>query len=76
MPYSFNMSLRYLSLNYSVSFFKYVEIIWSELFLFKFFYSVTNNSFFRKFIDYLSFIYFFQVLEFFIIFILVIILIR
>ena len=76
MPYSFNMSLRYLSLNYSVSFFKYVEIIWSELFLFKFFYSVINNSFFRKFIDYLSFIYFFQVLEFFIIFILVIILIR
>ena len=76
MPYSFNMSLRYLSLNYSVSFFKYIEIIWSELFLFKFFYSVTNNSFFRKFIDYLSFIYFFQVLEFFIIFILVIILIR
>ena len=76
MPYSFNMSLRYSSLNYSVSFFKYVEIIWSELFLFKFFYSVTNNSFFRKFIDYLSFIYFFQVLEFFIIFILVIILIR
>ena len=76
IPYSFNMSLRYLSLNYSVSFFKYVEIIWSELFLFKFFYSVTNNSFFRKFIDYLSFIYFFQVLEFFIIFILVIILIR
>ena len=76
MPYSFNMSLRYLSLNYSVSFFKYVEIIWSELFLFKFFYSVTNNSFFRKFIDYLSFIYFFQVLEFFIIFILVVILIR
>ena len=43
MPYSFNMSLRYLSLNYSVSFFKYVEIIWSELFLFKFFYSVTNK---------------------------------
>ena len=76
IPYSFNMSLRYLSLNYSVSFFKYVEIIWSELFLFKFFYSVINNSFFRKFIDYLSFIYFFQVLEFFIIFILVIILIR
>jgi len=76
MPYSFNMSLRYLSLNYSVSFFKYVEIIWSELFLFKFFYSVINNSFFRKFIDYLSFIYFFQVLEFFIIFILVVILIR
>jgi len=76
IPYSFNMSLRYLTLNYSVSFFKYIEVIWSELFLFKSFYSVINNSFFRKFIDYLSFIYFFQVLEFFIIFILISILIR
>ena len=76
IPYSFNMSLRHLTLNYSVSFFKYIELIWSELFLFKSFYSVINNSFFRKFIDYLSFIYFFQVLEFFIIFILISILIR
>ena len=76
IPYSFNMSLRHLTLNYSVSFFKYIEVIWSELFLFKSFYSVINNSFFRKFIDYLSFIYFFQVLEFFIIFILISILIR
>ena len=76
IPYSFNMSLRHLTLNYSVSFFKYIEVIWSELFLFKSFYSVINNSFFRKFIDYLSFIYFFQVLEFFIIYISISILIR
>mgnify|MGYP002049302782 CR=1 FL=1 len=76
IPYSFNMSLRHLTLNYSVSFFKYIEVIWSELFLFKSFYSIINNSFFRKFIDYLSFIYFFQVLEFFIIYILISILIR
>ena len=76
IPYSFNMSLRHLTLNYSVSFFKYIEVIWSELFLFKSFYSVINNSFFRKFIDYLSFIHFFKILEFFIIFILISILIR
>ena len=76
IPYSINLSLAYLSLNYSISFFKYVEIIWSEIFLFKFIFSSINNSFFRKILDYLSFIYFFQVLEFFIIFILVIILIR
>merc|ERR1712074_69056 len=27
IPYSFNMSLRHLTLNYSVSFFKYIEVI-------------------------------------------------
>jgi len=71
IPYSINLSLAYLSLNYSISFFKYVEIIWSEIFLFKFIFSSINNSFFRKILDYLSFIYFFQVLEFFIIILLI-----
>ena len=76
IPYSINLSLAYLSLNYSISFFKYVEIIWSEIFLFKFIFSSINNSFFRKILDYLSFIYFFQVLEFFIIILLIYIFIR
>ena len=76
IPYSMNLSLAYLSLNYSISFFKYVEIIWSEIFLFKFIFSSINNSFFRKILDYLSFIYFFQVLEFFIIILLIYIFIR
>ena len=76
IPYSFNMSLRHLTLNYSVSFFKYIEVIWSELFLFKSFYSVINNSFFRKFIDYLSFVYFFLLLEFIIIVLLIYMFIR
>ena len=76
IPYSMNLSLAYLSLNYSISFFKYVEIIWSEIFLFKFIFSLINNSFFRKILDYLSFIYFFQVLEFFIIILLIYIFIR
>jgi len=76
IPYSINLSLAYLSLNYSISFFKYVEIIWSEIFLFKFIFSLVNNSFFRKILDYLSFIYFFQVLEFFIIILLIYIFIR
>ena len=76
IPYSINLSLAYLSLNYSISFFKYVEIIWSEIFLFKFIFSSINNSFFKKILDYLSFIYFFQVLEFFIIILLIYIFIR
>ena len=76
MPYSINISLAFLSLNYSRSFFKYVEIIWSEIFLFKFVFSLINNSFFAKILDYLSFVYFFQVLEFFIIILLIYIFIR
>ena len=76
MPYSINISLAFLSLNYSRSFFKYVEIIWSEIFLFKFMFSLINNSFFTKILDYLSFVYFFQVLEFFIIILLIYIFIR
>ena len=76
IPYSINISLAFLSLNYSRSFFKYVEIIWSEIFLFKFMFSLINNSFFTKILDYLSFVYFFQVLEFFIIILLIYIFIR
>lgn len=76
IPYSANISLRYLRLNYSVSFFKYVEIIWSEIILFKSFYSTTNNTFFSKLLDYLSFIYFFQVVEFFILIIVIMLVIR
>ena len=76
IPYSINISLAFLSLNYSRSFFKYVEIIWSEIFLFKFVFSLINNSFFAKILDYLSFVYFFQVLEFFIIILLIYIFIR
>lgn len=76
IPYSANISLRYLRLNYSVSFFKYVEIIWSEIILFKSFYSATNNTFFSKLLDYLSFIYFFQVVEFFILIIVIMLVIR
>lgn len=76
IPYSANISLRYLRLNYSVSFFKYVEIIWSEIILFKSFYSTINNTFFSKLLDYLSFIYFFQVVEFFILIIVIMLVIR
>lgn len=76
MPYSANISLSYLRLNYSASFFKYVEIIWSEIILFKSFYNIMNNTFFSKFLDYLSFIYFFQVVEFLILIIVIILLIR
>ena len=76
IPYSINISLAFLSLNYSRSFFKYVEIIWSEILLFKFVFSLINNSFFGKILDYLSFVYFFQILEFFIIILLIYMFIR
>lgn len=76
IPYSVNITLTQLSLNLSTSFFKYLEIIWSEIFLFKFIHSTINRALFRKLLDYLSFVYFFQVLEFFIIIVLILILIR
>ena len=76
IPYSVNITLTQLSLNLSTSFFKYLEIIWSEIFLFKFIHSIINRALFRKLLDYLSFVYFFQVLEFFIIIVLILILIR
>ena len=76
IPFSINISLSYISLNISSSIFKYIEIIWSEIFLFKSIYILIDTSFFRKFLDYLSFIYFFQVVEFFVLVLLIFILIR
>ena len=76
IPFSINISLSYISLNISSSIFKYIEIIWSEIFLFKSIYILIDTSFFRKFLDYLSFIYFFQVVEFFVLVLLIFMLIR
>ena len=65
LPISFRISLTSFSLNYSNFVFKNVEISWSELIIFKNFYK-SINYFFRKFIDFFSFIYIFQTIEIFI----------
>jgi len=49
IPFSINISLSYISLNISSSIFKYIEIIWSEIFLFKSIYILIDTSFFKNF---------------------------
>lgn len=76
LPYSINLSINFYFLNNSFIVFKYIEISWSEIIIFKKIFSTINNNYFRKFFDYFSFIYIFQTIEIFIFLILVFILIR
>ena len=76
LPYSLNLSVNYYFLNNSLIIFKYIEISWSEMIIFKKFFILINNNYLSKFIDYFSFIYIFQTIEIFILFILIYIIIR
>ena len=76
LPYSLNLSVNYYFLNNSLIIFKYIEISWSEMIIFKKFFILINNNYLSKFIDYFSFIYIFQTIEIFILFILIYIMIR
>ena len=76
LPNSVNLSIRYFFLNNSFIIFKYIEISWSEIIIFKKIFFFINNNYLRKFFDYFSFIYIFQTIEIFIFLILVFILIR
>jgi len=67
LPISINISLTKLNLNLSNFFFKFVEIRWSEIFIFNFYLKFINNNLIRKFLDYLSYIYIIQVIEIFLI---------
>jgi len=76
LPYSINLSVNYYFLNNSFVLFKYIEISWSEIIIFKKFFYIINNNYLRKFFDYFSFIYIFQTVEIFILFLLIYIIIR
>ena len=67
LPMSINISLTKINLNLSNFFFKFVEIRWSEIFIFNFYSNYINNNIIRKFLDYLSYIYIIQIIEIFII---------
>jgi len=77
LPVAINVRLTKLNLNISIYFFKFVEIRWSEIFIFNYINNLFNTRFLRKFLDYLNYIYIIQVIEIFIlIFICLIFIIR
>ena len=67
LPLSYNISLTKINLLFSSMFFKFIEIRWSELVIFNYIFYYTNNSYIRKFLDYISYIYIIQTIEIFII---------
>ena len=67
LPLSYNISLTKINLLFSSMFFKFIEIRWSELVIFNYIFYYTNNSYIRKFLDYMSYIYIIQAIEIFII---------
>ena len=67
LPLSYNISLTKINLLFSSMFFKFIEIRWSELIIFNYIFYYTNNSYIRKFLDYMSYIYIIQTIEIFII---------
>jgi len=67
LPLSYNISLTKINLLFSSMFFKFIEIRWSELVIFNYIFYYTNNSYIRKFLDYMSYIYIIQTIEIFII---------
>ena len=73
LPISYNISLTKINLMISSMFFKFIEISWSELVIFNYFFNFINNIYLRKFLDYLSYIYIIQIIEIFIIILILII---
>ena len=65
LPISFNVSLTRFNLNLSNNFFKFVEITWSETLIFNYIVNIINNSYIRKFIAFISYIYIIQIIEIF-----------
>jgi len=73
LPISYNISLTKINLIISSMFFKFIEISWSELIIFNYFFNFINNIYLRKFLDFLSYIYIIQIIEIFIIILILII---
>jgi len=76
LPISINVRLTKLNLNISMYFFKFVEIKWSEIFIFNYIRGLYNNSYVSKFLDYLRYIYIIQVIEIFILVFIYLIIVR
>ena len=76
LPISINVRLTKLNLNISMYFFKFVEIRWSEIFIFNYIRGLYNNSYVSKFLDYLRYIYIIQVIEIFILVFIYLIIVR
>lgn len=76
LPVSINVRLTKLNLNISMYFFKFVEIRWSEIFIFNYIRGLYNNSYVSKFLDYLRYIYIIQVIEIFILVFIYLIIVR
>ena len=76
LPISINVRLTKLNLNISMYFFKFVEIRWSEIFIFNYIRRLYNNSYVSKFLDYLRYIYIIQVIEIFILVFIYLIIVR
>ena len=76
LPISINVRLTKLNLNISMYFFKFVEIRWSEIFIFNYISGLYNNSYVSKFLDYLRYIYIIQVIEIFILVFIYLIIVR
>ena len=76
LPISINVRLTKLNLNISMYFFKFVEIRWSEIFIFNYIRGLYNNSYVSKFLDYLRYMYIIQVIEIFILVFIYLIIVR
>ena len=68
LPLSINFSLNNYFLSKSLFIYKYIEGSWAETIIFKNIYIFYNQKILNKYIDFLSYIYIFQVIEIFILF--------
>ena len=71
LPVSINYSLNNYFLSKSIFMSKIIENSWSENIIFKYISNYTNQNHFNKYLDFLSYIYLFQIIEIFTLFIIV-----
>ena len=69
LPVSINYSLNNYFLSKSIFMSKIIENSWSENIIFKYISNYTNQNHFNKYLDFLSYIYLFQIIEIFTLFI-------
>ena len=71
LPLSANISINFFFISSSILINKLLEIKWVEIFIYKNLYNFINNNYLNKFIDFVSFIYIFQVIEIFLFYLLI-----
>ena len=72
LPISFNISRNLFFLSSASYINKLIEIKWIEVFIYKYIYLIINNNYINKFIDFISFVYLFQVIEVFLLYLFII----